>query len=451
MVAALSGGADSVAQLWLLRELASTGDVMLAGAAHLDHGLRPEAADDEAFCRALCTRLDVPLVVERADVQSAAAAARTSVEVAGRTLRYAFLERARVVLQADRVAVAHTRDDQAETVLLRLLRGAGTRGLRGILPVRGTVIRPLLETGREELRQYLREHGCAWREDATNADVGYLRNRIRHELLPLLASHYRPSVSRVLARTADVALEDDRYLEHLASGVADHVFAVRDGELHVALPALRILPLAIQRRVARMALERAGCARAPRLGDIHRLLAVFAGPTSARANVAGLEVERFSENAVLSIKGTVETPTPGPMPIREVSAGGQVPLTEMGPGWRLRAAAPITEGEPLPPGSLAVVAAAGALHWPLRVRTRLPGDRMRPKGVGGSKKLQDLFVDRKVPRADRDRIPVVVDASGRIVWVVGHAVAEGIEAPATSSDVVVLSVERPIWAGPEAS
>lgn len=449
MVAALSGGADSVALLLLLRELAFSGDVVLAGAAHLDHGLRPEAAADEAFCRALCARMDVPLVVEHADVQGAAVAARTSIEVAGRTLRYGFLERARIALQAAHVAVAHTRDDQAETVLLRMLRGAGTRGLRGILPVRGAVIRPLLEIGREELRQYLRERDCPWREDATNADIGHLRNRIRHELLPLLASHYRPSVSRVLARTADVALEDDRYLEHLASGVAAHVLTARDGVLHVALPALRILPLAIQRRVARMAIERAGCARAPRLGDILRLLAVLGGPTAARATVAGVEVERFSENAVLSIRGAAEAP--GPMPIRELSAGGQVPLVEMGPGWRLRVAGPITEGEPLPPGSLAVVAAAGALHWPLRVRTRLPGDRMRPKGVGGSKKLQDLFVDRKVPRADRDRIPVVVDASGRIVWVVGHAVAEGIEAPATSSDVVVLSVERPTWAGPEAS
>lgn len=448
VLVALSGGADSVAALLLLHELAAAGDIVLAGAAHLNHGLRPDAADDEAFCRELCARLGVALAVERADIRGAAAALRASVEVAARHVRYTFLDRARLAMEADHIAVAHTRDDQAETVLLRLLRGAGTRGLRGILPVRGVVVRPLLEAGREELRRYLAGRGQTWREDVTNADVGHVRNRIRHELLPLLSAQYRPSVSRVLARSADVALEDDRYLEYLADGVASHVLTVKDGAAHVALPALRVLPTALQRRVARIALERAGCRRPARLADIDRLLAALTATPAARAVVAGVDVERFAENAVLSSRGLADGA--GPLPIRELPAGGQVPLTELGPGWRLRATGPIREGEP-PAGILQIVVAAGALRWPLRVRTRLPGDRMRPKGGGGSKKLQDLFVNRKVPRTDRDRIPVVVDAAGRILWVVGHAVAEGIEASEASDDVVVLSVERPISAGPEAS
>ncbi len=196
MVAALSGGSDSVAQLLLLCDLAAAGHLVLAGAAHLNHQLRPDAARDEQFCRALCARLGVPLMVATAPVPALAAEARVSIEVAARRVRYAFLERARIACDAAVVAVAHTADDQAETVLLRLLRGAGPRGLRGILPVRGTVVRPLLDCTRAALRADLTRRGETWVDDATNADVAQPRNRVRHELiLPLLAGRFQPAVT----------------------------------------------------------------------------------------------------------------------------------------------------------------------------------------------------------------------------------------------------------------
>ena len=445
VLAALSGGADSVAQLLLLRDLAADAQFVLVGAAHLNHRLRPEADADEAFCRALCERLGVPFVSLGADVAALAAEQRTSVEAAARRARYAFLEEVRQSLDADRIAVAHTADDQAETVLLRLLRGAGTRGLRGILPVRGRVVRPLLGCSRADLRAELAARGEVWREDATNADLALPRNRVRHELLPLLTSRYQPAVTRLLARTAEVADAEDALLEALAAEASATV--VRREPMGVAMrrSRLRALPLALARRVVRRTLEAADAPRAASLADVEAVLAVCSrrGPRAALA--AGVRVERFSADAVLLIRTPATRPAAA-LPVRTLAVPGAVDLPEIGPACRLRAERPILwAGE----GGRDRVALKGSVPTPLVVRSRQPGDRLRPVGLGGSKKLQDLLVDRKVARAGRDLVPVVTDAAGRIVWVAGHAADADAVAVAPASDVIVLTFEPPDVPGSE--
>lgn len=449
VVAALSGGADSVAQLFLLRDLAALGELVLVGAAHLNHQLRPEAEGDERFCRDLCERLSVPLIVEAAPVAAFAAASRVSIEVAARRARYAFLERARAVLAGDVTAVAHTADDQAETVLLRLLRGAGTRGLRGILPAKGRIVRPLLECARADLRRDLGRRGEVWVEDATNRDLALPRNRVRHELLPLLAQHYQPAVTRVLARTAEVARVEDSLLERLAADAASTVLTARADGFGLSRPALAALPLALARRVVRRALELAGPERAPDLADVEAVLAVCQAGGPPAAEVAGLRVERFSEEVVLLIRRPVAGPPPG-LAVRALSVPGMVLLPELGPRCRLAAERPIkTEGKP--EASRRRLTLKGTVATPLVVRGRQPGDRIRPPGVGGTRKLQDLLVDRKVRRAERDRVPVVADATGRIVWVVGHAADADAVAAAGDDDVIVLTFDQPDVPGSEGS
>ena len=449
VVAALSGGSDSVSLLWVLRELQDAGAVSLTAVAHLNHQLRAHALRDEDFCRALAERMGVPLVVERVDVAALARAGRCSIEVAARRARYAFFEKARVASRADHVAVAHTRDDQAETVLMRLVRGAGTRGLRGVLPVRGAVVRPLLDCGRDELRQFLAARREPWVEDETNADLSYPRNRIRHELLPMLAARYRPSVSRVLARTADVAAHDDALLEQLADYALAPLVSPEAASLRLDAAGLRALPLALRRRAARQVLVLAGARRSPGHADIERLLDVCSTAGPAAAQCVGLRMERFSVDAVLLRRDAVLRVRPGLRP-QVLPVPGSVALDELGPGCRVDAVRPITREGGCGLGLFQVALRVDAVALPLTVRGRRSGDRIRPVGLGGTKTLQDLMVDRKVPRAKRHRTPVVADANGEIVWVVGHAVAAH-TAASPKDDVIFLTFVQPAVSGSEAS
>jgi tRNA(Ile)-lysidine synthase len=192
VVVAVSGGSDSVALLRVLRALQDQGDLHIASVAHLNHRIRPDAERDEAFCRALAERCALPYDAERVDVPALARDRRQSLEVAARIARRGFLERIRARRGAERIATGHTEDDQAETVLLRLIRGAGSRGLSGIAPRRGVWVRPLLCATRRELREHLRSAGETWCEDATNTDLAIPRNRVRHEVLPYLERHLNP-------------------------------------------------------------------------------------------------------------------------------------------------------------------------------------------------------------------------------------------------------------------
>ncbi|HEX6164701.1 MAG TPA: tRNA lysidine(34) synthetase TilS, partial [Vicinamibacterales bacterium] len=217
VVAAVSGGSDSVALAFLLRELAARDQLIFAGIAHLNHHVRGEdAAGDAAFCRSLADRLGVAAVIGDADVPADAKAHQVSIEVAGRHARQRFFQEAMASVKADRVAVAHTRDDQAETVILRLARGAGSSGLAAMTPRRDHVIRPLLDTPRAELEDFLRARQEPWRQDATNLDRSIPRNRVRHAVMPELRA-INAQADAALARAAELLRGDDEFLEKLAN------------------------------------------------------------------------------------------------------------------------------------------------------------------------------------------------------------------------------------------
>ena len=205
-------GPDSVALAHLLRELDLAGEIRLVGLAHFNHQLRPAASGDERFCAEVAAALDQPLLVEREDVRDLARRERRSIEDAARRARHGFLERARVHFDADAIAPGHTRDDQAETFLLRLLRGAGARGLAAMHPRRGALIRPLLDCRRAILRDYLASRGVPHINDESNGDLSIPRNRVRAELLPFLEQRFNPSIVDVLADEADLARDEWRWM-----------------------------------------------------------------------------------------------------------------------------------------------------------------------------------------------------------------------------------------------
>ena len=217
VVAALSGGSDSVALAVILRELDAAGDLRLVGAAHFNHQLRDDAERDEQFSAALARSLGVPFVADRGDVRARARRERRSLEDAARQERYEFFERARRQFGADVVALGHTRDDQAETFLLRLIRGAGPRGLAAMYPRHGTIVRPLLDRRRLELRRYLDERNVKYVDDETNDDVTIPRNRVRAELIPLLEDRFNPAIVDTLAHEAELSREIWAWLEAAAA------------------------------------------------------------------------------------------------------------------------------------------------------------------------------------------------------------------------------------------
>ena len=294
----LSGGSDSVALVWLLQELSRHGGFAVAGLAHLNHQIRPDAAKDEAFCRDLATRCGLPIIVESQDVPGHAAGQRLSIEDAARRVRYDFLGRAAGQLGADVIAVGHTEDDQAETFLLKLARGAGLTGLGAIYPRRDAVVRPLIDVSRAELRDYLRQRGESWVEDDTNADLGNPRNRVRHRVLPELDQAYGGPTRPGIARAAGLIREDAEWIDEQANGrYLELCKAVARG-VEIDAIALMAEPVAIRRRVILRALRSVSGGREIGLDHIEAALEVAAGRTGA-VDLPGSRLEPRGEKLVL--------------------------------------------------------------------------------------------------------------------------------------------------------
>ena len=318
VLVALSGGSDSVALTLLLRDLAATSQFQVVAVAHLNHRLRESASRDEQFCRDLADRHGIPLVADSIDVRGYAASQGLSLEDAARRVRYDFLERAAKQVAADQIAVGHTQDDQAETFLLKVIRGAGLRGLGGIYPRRGQVIRPLLETTRADLRQFLAGRGESWVEDETNADEQNPRNRLRHRIIPDLDRTYGGPTSPSLARAAGHIREDTEFLDDIARERFSALAVIRDTRstdtaqyggaetggwsLELEADLLTVLPVPIIRRILLRALRLCGGEREIGLVHIEAALEVLHG-TRGGADIPGGRMELRRGKLVLLKQG----------------------------------------------------------------------------------------------------------------------------------------------------
>ncbi len=447
----LSGGADSVALTELLVELQSHLGITLV-LAHLNHGLRPEADEDEEFCRSLSENLSLPFASGRVDVALGARSSKRSIEDEGRRARYRFLEAQAKRFEAQRIAVGHTLDDQAETFLLRLLRGSGGRGLGGIHPVKDCrIIRPLIEVRRQEIEDYLGERGASFREDASNLDPRFTRNRIRHQELPRLSTAYNPRLVEALARSAALLRDEEAWMEAEARDVFEGLASVSPEDIVIDRTPLSRHPLALRRRLVRMAIE-----RIRGLGDVsHRhvedvLAMADDGRSGSELHLPGLVVElsfgrlRFQRSSTararkarergyngyeyrLSIPARVRIPEClGTLSARIVEPNREL----VGPNGPKGAAAATGAVEHPPSGNAVVVGFDGGVPE-LRVRSPRPGDRFHPLGAPGSKPLSRYLMDRKISRDTRSRVPLVVrgasgldDSGEEILWVVGHGVSE---------------------------
>ncbi len=421
VLAMVSGGADSVC---LLLWLASLPDIR-PGLCVLtvNHLLRGAASDDdEAFVVALCGDLGVPCRVVRYDVAAYAEAERLNLEDAGRRIRYRFAEEesdARVeaagcALGSGRIAVAHTFDDRMETFLMRLATGAGPTGLMGIPYVRGKVVRPLLDIRRSDVVEYLETRGQGWREDATNSDTSRLRARVRAELLPLFEA-INPRFDDALARSLAVLGDEDDLLDSMARAFANDFGERRGGGVRLDRSRMVTLSRPMRRRVVRMALQ-AAFPESSRIEFEH-----------IEALVDGLSEDGFARDLPEGLRALCEYGTlvisrdpasRAPMAPSLLEVPGTV---DLGPAGTV--SAEIAGTEPLDAGEMTAVVDADRLRGILTVGSVLPGDRMKPLGMGGTRKLQDVLTDAKVPRRVRHLTPVIRDGVS-IVWVAGVRMSE---------------------------
>jgi tRNA(Ile)-lysidine synthase len=394
----VSGGGDSVCLLNVAIRLGAR-----VSALHVNYGLRPGADEDEEFVRALCSRMSVPLHVERLELPEGG-----NLQERAREARYALADG----LAERDYAAAHTASDQAETVLYRLAVSPGSRALLGMAPRRGRLVRPLLDVTREEVREYLRARGLEWREDPSNADRRFARARVRHDLLDALRT-VGPAPERTIAETARQLREEAELIDAAVGEALEEL----GGGPAISMAALRERPPALRRLVLRRLAEQAA-PRALSRREADEILALDDRGTKALDLGGGLRA--VAEYGTLRFTRAAEAAVPDPV---ELTVPGRVRFGD----WEVEASV----------GGAGDVSVAG-LGPAATVRAWREGDRMRPAGLGGTKTLQDLFTDRKVPRALRRTLPVI-EAHGDIVWVAGVAVDERFAAREGEPGAVALS------------
>jgi tRNA(Ile)-lysidine synthase len=482
VVVGVSGGADSVCLLHVLAKWRKRLGIKLH-IAHLNHQLREvESEADAEYVSNLAGSLGIPITIDRQDVAAYRIERNCSIEEAARELRYAFLGRVAREVGANRIAVGHTRDDQVETILMHILRGTGITGLCGLAPcspmaydsqgmslraealsvAKGQrsdllVIRPLLDITREETTNYCQEHQLAPRIDSSNLSLSFFRNRLRLQLLPLLRQ-YNPSLDQALLRLADIAKEDNAFIEQQASELWDEVARQENNAIYLDKKQLASLPIALQRQLLRVAVTRlAGDARDVEASHIEAARSLLNKPASKRISLPhGLICHRgYNEIVIASPPSVIASeawqsqlppcpfpPLPGEFPLK-------VPGKTVFPGWNVtasivqeRAISLSLEGAPSPSGetSQSNLIADFDLHktgTELFVRQRRPGDRFQPLGMSMPKKLHEFMVDAKIPRSWRGHIPIVCSPQ-QIIWVVGWRTDDRVKATEASKEILRL-------------
>ncbi|RII30567.1 MAG: tRNA lysidine(34) synthetase TilS [Geobacter sp.] len=452
LIVAISGGADSTALLDLLATLPGFAPRLVA--AHVNHCLRGEDSNaDEQFARELATRHDLPFESMRIDVKELAAQRGLNLEDAGRRARIAFFEELREKWRATAVALAHHADDQAETVLMRLMRGSGPSGLSGMQyrNDRG-FIRPMLDITRAEIENYLKERGLTWREDASNSDGDFLRNRIRHELLPLLEG-YNPAIRQRLGITAALLADEDVLLDQLAEKAVMRACSANDQGLACDISLLAAEPAALRRRVFRLALERLA-GNLDHFTSRHikslELLSDSSRPNATLNLPQGITAIREYGTLLLK-RASASSPCANssnkplhPSPPLQGAAGADPEMRiitgpgvyEIPNGGRLTIStvqAALADLSHLPADT--AVFDLDQAPFPWHVRTFQPGDRIVPFGMSDSKKVKEIFIEAKIPLARRRQIPLVF-SNDTLIWVCGLRTSHLSRVSSLSSNLV---------------
>jgi tRNA(Ile)-lysidine synthase len=424
----LSGGPDSTCLLSLLSNLVDEFELTLS-AMYIDHGLRPDETPDEIrSCTALCTKLGVSFSVEKIELDKE----KGNLQESARDNRYWKLEVEALQAGANRIALGHTLDDQVETFMMRVLRGAGPAGLAGIPPVRGKIIRPLIAIRKNEILNYIDEKKLTYCTDSSNLKTDYLRNRLRKEIMPTLED-INPSLTETLGRTMDILAEEEKYFFIQVNKTLMRMISSK-GDDHIELfqIPMETLDRAILRRVLRRAVQETRDLK--RLGHVHiediiRLIKE-GHPGGSLDLPNGIKVIRKYSTLLITSAPPVRISE------QEILEQGIIALPEL----RKKISIKIVDAKPAAkPGSNHCVLDAEKTTLPLKLRAREDGDLFYPSGFGRKKKLQDFFVDAKVPRYERDAIPIIT-CGDDIVWIAGYRADERYAATEKTRSFLVLEL-----------
>ena len=454
VLVAVSGGPDSVALVHVLLAIQKTVDIQL-GVAHLNHGLRPSAATRDArFVSALCHKLGLPSHVTKTDIQELHQHQGGSLEALGRKARYDFFSRTAQEFGYTKIALGHHADDNAELVLMNLFRGSGPLGLSGMPPVRDNrYIRPLIEQTRASIMAFLQENQIAFVLDATNSDLRFLRNRIRHELMPQLIHDYNPNLVDTLNRTAAIIRSEEDWLNQYSDRLFNTLAEKDTTSVRISISKLLGNHAAMQRRVIRAAIEHVkGNLKSITLQHIDAVLCLCLERSYGQGLhlPERLAIQREPHGHLLISRQSspsssrVNSPSVETTPLYSIPVPGlgtankRVICEELGATLVL---------ESMPVGSISSLTSAGQhtaffdmdkLTFPMFLRNTLPGDRFMPLGMQGTQKVKDFFINNKIPREIRPKTPVLV-SKDTIVWIVGHRIDE--RAKITQQTRNVLKIE----------
>ncbi|MEA1960114.1 MAG: tRNA lysidine(34) synthetase TilS [Bacillota bacterium] len=433
VIVAVSGGPDSIALLHVLTILAPELQCDLA-VAHVNHLLRENANEDERFVRDCCEKWEIPFYTTHQDVASFAKTAKKSLEDAGRVKRYEFFRELAEKLEASCIATAHHHDDVAETVLLHLLRGTGIKGLRGIMPHNGQLVRPFLDVTRQEILNYLSQNQLAYRIDESNDCVAYTRNRIRHELIPYLEESFNPRIVETLCQLARISADENDLMEAWTDECWHEIVSAPEGEtIHLNRSAFSALPVAIQRRLVMFAFSQLSENGGWTLSDAEKVLILSEKDGSSR--VLHLKKKVKVNLSYDKIVFTRQLPERKGFKYR-VPIPGQIKIEETGDTYEFR----LIPREGFQPCPEEFYFDYNCLSQPLYLRSRKNGDVFCPFGMKGTKKVKDFFIDQKIPYFERERLALLVSAEDKVYAILGFR--RGREALVSTNTDTILVIKK---------
>ncbi|MGD8981996.1 MAG: tRNA lysidine(34) synthetase TilS [Desulfobacterales bacterium] len=451
VIIGVSGGPDSVALLHVLFLIASRFSLKL-GVAHLNHCLRRNDSDKDAqFVEVLAKKYDLPCYTHKKDVLKYQIENKLSLEEAARRVRYTFLNNVADTMQYNKIAVGHHSDDNAELILMNLFRGSGAQGLSGIPPVRDhKIIRPLIELNRSELIDFLNQNKLEYVSDESNTDTKYLRNRVRHDLIPLIKTAYNPNISETLNRLSSIIRSEEEWIDDVVHPFYEKtVLGVQKNCIILSVSMLNRYHPALQRRIIRTTIEKIkGDLRRIRFVNVNSVIGLIEkGSAYGKVDLPDrIKIQRdrdalhvFKERRTsygVSKRGNqsdtftfeYQIEKLGSVFIREI--GATIKFTEM----RLKKVFDYRYT-----GQHTGFFDKDILRFPMIIRNFRPGDAFKPLGVGGTQKLKKFFIDKKVPRSERIKCPILL-SRGKIIWVVGHRIDESVKVMPSTRNVLKIEL-----------